>query len=81
VIEKNSPEHEILSALCDMPRPVRGMSEAMLLRNFRSSRAILNLASQGLIRSRGWHDGPGGVWVPTAEGESVVLEKTAPDIV
>ena len=81
MIEKSSPEHEILSALCAMPRPVRGMSEAMLLRNFRSSRAIRNLASDGLIRRRGWHDGPGGVWVPTAEGESVVLEKTAPDIV
>jgi hypothetical protein len=50
------------------------MSEAMLLREFRSSRAIRNLASQGLIRRRGWHDGPGGVWVPTPEGERIVSE-------
>jgi hypothetical protein len=73
-MEKDSPEHEILSALCALPRPVRSMSEAMLLREFRSSRAIRNLASQGLIRRRGWHDGPGGVWVPTPEGERIVSE-------
>ena len=80
MIEKNSPEHEILSALCAMPRPVRSMSEAVLLRKFRSSRAIHNLASQGLIRLRGWSDGPGGVWVPTAEGENLLIESNAADI-
>lgn len=75
MIEKGSTEHEILVALCEMPRPVRGMSEAMLLRNYRSSRAIRSLSAQGLIKRRGWHDGPGGIWVPTSEGEAVVLEK------
>jgi hypothetical protein len=46
----------------------------MLMRNFRSTRAIRNLAALGLIKQRGWHDGPGGVWVPTPEGEAVTLE-------
>jgi len=47
----------------------------MLLRNYRSSRAIRALSEQGLIKRRGWHDGPGGIWVPTSEGEAMVLEK------
>jgi DNA-binding MarR family transcriptional regulator len=75
MIEKGSTEYAILVALCDMPRPVRGMSEAMLLLNYRSSRAIRALSEQGLIKRRGWHDGPGGIWVPTSEGEAMVLEK------
>ena len=74
MIEKDSIEYEILLALTAMPRPVRGMSEAMLLRTFRSPRAIRTLASQGLIKRRGWHDGPGGIWVPTPEGEAEVRE-------
>ncbi|MDA0367152.1 MAG: hypothetical protein O2995_02055 [Proteobacteria bacterium] len=44
----------------------------MLLRNFKSLRAIQLLAADGLIRCRGWNDGPGGVWVPTSKGEALI---------
>ena len=70
--EKGSTEYEILETLCKMPRPVRGMSESMLLRNFKSLRAIQLLAADWLIRCRGWNDGPGGVWVPTSKGEALI---------
>ena len=72
MVERGSTEFEILEALCEMPRPVRGMSEAMLLRAFKSARAINTLAADGLIQCRGWNDGPGGVWVPTKKGEALV---------
>jgi hypothetical protein len=72
MLSKDSDEYRILVALCRMPRPVRGMSEAMLLRDFKSGRPIQTLASQGLIRRRGWYDGPGGIWVPTKQGEDLV---------
>ena len=80
MIEKSPPEHEILTALRDMPRPVRGMSEEVSLGIFRSPRAIHNLASQGLIRLRGWSDGPRGAWVPTPEGENLLIQSTAANI-
>ena len=80
MIEKSSPEHEILAVLCDMPRPLRGVSEEVLLGKLRSPRAIHNIVSHGLIRLRGWSDGLGGVWVPTSEGENPVIEFTAVNI-
>ena len=72
MVEQGSTEFEILETLCKMPRPVRGMSEAMLLRTFKSRRALHALAAEGLIHCRGWNDGPGGVWVPTKKGEVLV---------
>lgn len=71
MLEKGSDEYKILETLCSMPRPVRGMSEAMLVRSFKSTRPIRALAAKGLIRRRGWSDGPGGIWVPTEDGEAV----------
>jgi len=71
-IEAGSEEFKVLEALCAMPRPVRGMSEEMLLRTFKSARLLQTLANRGLIRRRGWCDGPGGIWVPTAAGEALV---------
>ena len=53
------------------------MSEAMLLRAFKSTRAIHTLAADGLIQCRGWNDGPGGVWVPTKKGEALVADSGA----
>lgn len=79
MLEKESDEYKILETLCRMPRPVRGMSEAMLVRRFKSPRPIQTLAAKGLIRHRGWSDGPGGVWVPTREGEAVIAGTSAPD--
>lgn len=73
-VEKDSDEYKILAALCRLPRPVRSMSEAMLLRRFKSSRPIQALEAKGLIRRRGWSDGPGSVWVPTEDGEAIVQE-------
>jgi len=70
-VRPNSRYHKILRKLCDMPKPVRGISDAMLNRAFASPRSVQELAQAGLIRQRGWHDGPGGVWVPTAEGEDL----------
>lgn len=73
MIEAGSVEFEILEKMCGMARPVRGISEAMLLRAFRSPKAIRNLAGAGLIRRRGWHDGPGAIWIPTEAGESAFV--------
>ena len=61
----------ILEALCRMARPVRGISAAMLERHFAAPAAVRDLAEDGLIRERGWHEGPGAIWVPTAAGEAL----------
>ncbi|MSO65770.1 MAG: hypothetical protein EXQ85_08255 [Alphaproteobacteria bacterium] len=78
-VRANSRHHKILRKLCDMPKPVRGISDAMLNRAFGAPRAIQELAQAGLIRQRGWHDGPGGVWVPTEAGEEVCRKLAEPD--
>lgn len=57
-----------------MPRPVRGISGAMLDRHFGAPDAVEELASLGLIQGRGWANGPGMVWIPTAAGEALYHE-------
>ena len=69
-IERDSVHFRILERLCAMPRPVRGISGAMLERHFGDGSAVEELAAVGLIIARGWANGPGAIWVPTAEGEA-----------
>jgi hypothetical protein len=69
-IEPDSVHFRILERLCGMPKAVRGISGAMLERHFGTPDAIEELAAAGLIRGRGWADGPGMVWIPTPEGEA-----------
>jgi hypothetical protein len=70
-IEAGSIHHKILDRLCAAPKAVRGISEGMLIRIFGEPRALDELAQAKLIHRRGWHDGPGEIWLPTAEGETV----------
>ncbi len=70
-IERDSIHFAILEALCRMPRPVRGISTAMLDRRFNAPGTVRELAEAGLIRERGWHEGPGSIWVPTEAGEEL----------
>ena len=70
-ILRDSVHVRILERLCAMPQPVRGIAGAMLERHFGAPEAVEELARLGLIRGRGWANGPGLVWVPTAEGEAV----------
>jgi hypothetical protein len=63
-------EFRILERLCTMPKPVRGISGAMLDRHFGTPAAVEELAAAGLIQGRGWANGPGMVWIPTPEGEA-----------
>jgi hypothetical protein len=74
MIERNSVHFQILERLCTMPRAVRGISGAMLDRHFHADWAVEELAGAGLIAERGWNDGPGAVWVPTAAGEALYRE-------
>lgn len=69
-IERDSVEFRILERLCTMPKPVRGISGAMLERHFGTPAAVEELAAAGLIQGRGWANGPGMVWIPTPEGEA-----------
>ena len=69
-IERDSVHFRILERLCAMPKPVRGISGGMLDRHFGAPEAVEELAAHGLIRGRGWANGPGMVWIPTAEGEA-----------
>ena len=80
-IERDSAHFRILERLCLMPRPVRGISGAMLDRHFGAPYAIEELAAAGLIQARGWANGPGMIWIPTAEGEALhrALAEAAPD--
>jgi hypothetical protein len=70
-IERDSVHFRILERLCNMPKPVRGIAGAMLERHFGAPDAVEELASLGLIQGRGWANGPGMIWIPTAEGEAV----------
>ena len=73
-IERDSVHFRVLERLCTMPKPVRGISGAMLDRHFGASDAVEELASLGLIQGRGWANGPGMVWIPTAAGEALYHE-------
>jgi hypothetical protein len=73
-IERDSVHFRILERLCTMPKPVRGISGAMLDRHFGAPDAVEELASEGLIKGRGWANGPGMVWIPTAAGEASYRE-------
>ena len=70
-LRRDGVHFAMLEALCRMARPVRGISAAMLERRFGAPSAIRDLAEAGLIRERGWHAGPGAIWVPTAAGEEL----------
>jgi hypothetical protein len=76
-IERDSVHYLILERLCSLPRPVRGTSGAMLQRDYDAPGAVAELAAAGLIRERGWHDGPGSIWVPTADGEALYQQLAA----
>ena len=54
-----------------MPKAVRGMAPAMLQRQFGDLAAVEALAAAGLLKRRGWADGPGWIWVPTEAGEAL----------
>jgi hypothetical protein len=73
-IERDSPHFRILERLCAMPKPVRGISGAMLERHFEAGWAVEELAAAGLIAARGWANGPGAVWIPTVAGEALWRE-------
>jgi hypothetical protein len=70
-IERDSVHFRILARLCAMPKPVRGISGAMLERHFGAPGAVEELAGLGLIQTRGWANGPGMIWIPTAAGEAL----------
>ena len=53
------------------PEGSGGTSGAILDRDYHAPRAVQELKAAGLIRERGWHDGPGAIFVPTAEGEAL----------
>ena len=87
-IARDSVHFRILERLCAMPRPVRGIAGGMLERHFGAPEAVEELARQGLIQGRGWANGPGMIWVPTAEGEAVYrrlvdggCERAAPEAI
>jgi len=81
-IQRDSVHFRILARLCGVPRAVRGTSGAMLNRDYDAPWAVDELAAAGLIRERGWHNGPGAVWIPTPAGEEVyrrlVAERSKP---
>ena len=70
-IERDSVHFRILERLCAMPRPVRGIAGGMLERHFGAPDAVEELAAEGLIKGRGWANGPGMIWIPTPEGEAL----------
>ena len=73
-IERDSVHFRILERLCSMPKPVRGISGAMLERHFGVGPAVEDLAAAGLITMRGWANGPGAVWITTDKGEALYHE-------
>ncbi len=73
-----SVHYQILDQLCAMPKAVRGISEPMLQRRFGDVAAVEDLISAGLVRKRGWADGPGSVLVPTQAGEALLEDLKAP---
>lgn len=74
MIERGSVHFQILERMCSMPKAVRGISGTMLDRHFHADWAVEELSGAGLIAERGWADGPGAVWVPTAAGEALFRE-------
>ncbi|MEZ5935771.1 MAG: hypothetical protein R3F54_28450 [Alphaproteobacteria bacterium] len=70
-VRHDSIHFQILDRLCRMRRAVRGIAPAMLQRQFGDLLAVEDLAAAGLLKKRGWADGPGWVWVPTEEGEAL----------
>lgn len=74
MIERDSVHFLILERLCKARKPVRGTAGAMLDRDYGAPWAVDELARAGLIAERGWHNGPGAVWVPTAEGMALYEE-------
>lgn len=70
-IRYDSVHFRILERLCQMRKAVRGMAPAMLERQFGSLQAVEDLAEAGLLKKRGWADGPGWVWIPTEAGEGL----------
>jgi hypothetical protein len=77
-IQHGSVHFQILDRLCAMPKAVRGVSAPMLQRMFGNFEAVEDLVSAGLIRKRGWADGPGSILVPTPEGEALLDQLKAP---
>lgn len=77
-IQYDSVHYRILDRLCTMPKAVRGFSAPMLQRLFGSAEAVEDLLSLGLIRKRGWADGPGSILVPTPAGEALLDDLKAP---
>jgi hypothetical protein len=73
-IERDSVHFRILERLCSMPKPVRGIAGGMLERHFGAPQAVEELASEGLIKGRGWANGPGMIWIPTPAGEALYRE-------
>ena len=73
-IERDSVHFRILERLCAMAKPVRGISGAMLERHFDASWAVEELAGWDLIAPRGWANGPGAIWIPTAAGLALYHE-------
>ena len=70
-VRYESVHFHILERLCAMPKAVRGMAPAMLQRQFGDLVAVEDLAAAGLLKKRGWADGPGYIWVPTDAGEAL----------
>ncbi len=77
-IKYGSIHYQILDRLCSMPKPVRGMSVPMLQRFFGHVDAVEDLAAAGLLKKRGWADGPGAILVPTPAGEALLEKLKAP---
>lgn len=77
IVDRDSVHYQILERLCSLPPPVRGTSGAMLDREYHAPWAVDELAAAGLIRPRGWHSGPGSVWVPTEAGITLYHELAA----
>lgn len=74
-IVPGSVHYRILVRLCEMPKPVRGVSGVMLNQEFHAPKAIEELARAGLIAARDWesmaHKMPPAIWVPTDKGEAL----------
>ncbi len=73
-IDPNSTAFRVLERLCRLPKPVRSISDVMLNAEFGDPHAVRALAEAGLIRARGWDQGPGTLWVPTPAGERLYAE-------
>lgn len=67
-IQRESVHFQILERLCSTEPHLRGTSGAMLDRDYGEPTAVSELATAGLIKERGWHSGPGAIWVPTDAG-------------